>query len=187
MLEHILKLDRQVFVFLNRLGSTTYDPFWLFITKQYSWTPLFIVLLLLLHKKLGTKPTLLLVVLIALLITVSDQTANLFKYTFERLRPCSEPLLKNSIRIVKESATFGFFSAHASTSMAVSVLLFSILKRYYRYLFLLFTWPLVFGYSRIYLSMHYPGDILAGYIMGLFLGLLFYNLYQLLDKKYFSS
>ncbi|HEX8575545.1 MAG TPA: phosphatase PAP2 family protein [Flavobacterium sp.] len=187
MLEHILELDRQVFVFLNGLGSTTYDPFWLFITKQYSWTPLFVVLLFLMYKKLGTRPTLFLIVLIALLITVSDQTANLFKYIFERLRPCSEPLLKDNIRIVKASATFGFFSAHASTSMAVSVLLFSILKQYYRYLFLIFAWPLLFGYSRIYLSMHYPGDILAGYTIGLLLGLLFYKLYQWLDKNYFST
>lgn len=188
MLEKLIQLDRNLFVFLNSLGSEKFDPFWLFITKQLHLTPFFIVILYLVYKKIGSwKHFLIVIVTIALLITVTDQFTNLIKNTVQRLRPCNEPAINSIIRIVKSSSTFSYFSGHAANSMASTVVVFMILKKHYKYAFLLFFFPLIFAYSRIYLGLHYPLDILTGYIVGAILGYSFYKLYQLVLKKYFPE
>ena len=71
--------------------------------------------------------------------------------------------------------------------MASTVVVFMILKKHYKYAFLLFFFPLIFAYSRIYLGLHYPLDILTGYTVGAILGYSFYKLYQLVLKKYFPE
>lgn len=188
MLEKLIQLDRNLFVFLNSLGSEKFDPFWLFITKQLHLTPFFIVILYLVYKKIGSwKHFLIVIVTIALLITVTDQFTNLIKNTVQRLRPCNEPAINSIIRIVKSSSTFSYFSGHAANSMASTVVVFMILKKHYKYAFLLFFFPLIFAYSRIYLGLHYPLDILTGYTVGAILGYSFYKLYQLVLKKYFPE
>lgn len=187
MLEKILSLDTRLFIYLNSLGSETYDGFWLFITKQANWTPFFLLLLYLIYKKLGAKQTLFLLLFVAALVTITDQTTNLFKHTFQRLRPCNNLEIKSFIRIVQSRDSFSFFSGHAANTMAVATFLYLNLKRYFKYLGFLFLWPLIFAYSRIYLGLHYPLDIISGYICGLILGLLMFKGYQILQKKYFPK
>lgn len=178
MLDKIIALDKELFVFLNGLGSSSYDELWLLITKQLYWTPFFLVVFYLLYKKIGWKNFLIAIIFIALLILLCDQTANLFKNTFERLRPCNDLQIKDSIRIVKHSDSFSFFSGHATNSMATTVFVFLILKKHYKYAFLLFLFPLIFAFSRIYLGLHFPSDILTGYLFGASFGFLFYKGYQ---------
>jgi len=97
-----------------------------------------ILVLLYLILKIGTKQTLILLLFVAVLITFTDQVANLIKDGFHRLRPCSEPQLKDIIRIVKSSDTFSFVSGHATNSMAVTTFLFLIFRHQYKYFGLLF-------------------------------------------------
>ena len=185
MLEKILALDTQLFVYLNGLGSETYDGLWLLITKQFNWIPFFVLLLYVLFKKIGLKQSLYLLVFIAVLITLTDQTTNLFKFGFQRLRPCNSPDIKDSIRIVKSSATFSFFSGHAANTMAVATILFLNFRKRIPYLGFLFLWPLIFAYSRIYLGLHYPLDILCGYLCGFTLGFVMYKVYLKVQQRYF--
>lgn len=185
MIEKIVTLDKELFVFLNTLGSPTYDELWLILTNQLYWTPLFLLLLVLSYKKLGVKQTLLLILFVALLVLFTDQITNLFKHTVQRLRPCNNPELKSIIRIVQQRNSFSYFSGHAANSMAVTTLLFLIFRTRYNYFGFLFLWPLLFAYSRIYLGLHFPLDILSGYLFGLMVGFLFYKLYQFVQKKYF--
>lgn len=187
MVDKILSYDTQLFVFLNGLGSETYDGLWLLITKQTNWIPLFLVLLYLILRKIGIKQTLYLLLFVAVLIAFTDQFTNLFKNGFQRLRPCNNPEINDVIRIVKSSKSFSFFSGHAANSMAVTTFLFLILKRYYKYSYLLFLWTLVFAYSRIYLGLHYPLDIFSGYVFGLLSGFMMYTIYQRVQKKYFDN
>ncbi|PWA06514.1 phosphatase PAP2 family protein [Flavobacterium psychrotolerans] len=187
MVEKILSLDRKLFVYLNGLGSESFDGLWLMITKQTSWIPLFIVILYIIFKKIGAKQTLILLLFVALLVTFTDQVANLFKNGFQRLRPCSEPDLKNSIRIVKSSATFSFVSGHATNSMGITTLLYLIFKNHFKYFGFLFLWPLIFAYSRIYLGLHYPLDIIGGYILGWVSGFMMFKIYQAAQIKYFPQ
>jgi len=181
MLDKLIHLDKKLFVFLNGLGSQTYDTLWLAITKQFYWAPLFLLVFYLLHKKLGWRKFGFYILFIAVLILICDQTSNLFKNYFQRIRPCNDDEIKSFIRIVKSSDTFSFFSGHAANSMATTVFSFFVLKRYYKNTYGLFLFPLIFAYSRIYLGLHFPGDIVSGYFFGALFGFIFYKLYQ----KYF--
>jgi undecaprenyl-diphosphatase len=183
-MEKIIYFDKQLLVYLNSLGSTTYDPFWLFITKQSSWTPFFLVLLYFVYKKLGTKQSAILLLFIAVLLTANNEITELFKAHFQRLRPCNDLAIKDIIRNIKPSDTFSFFSGHSSNTMAVFVFLYLIFKKQYRYFGFLILWPFIFAYSRIYLGLHFPTDILAGYTCGLIMGTLWFGLYRFLKTKY---
>jgi len=179
MLEKLIDLDKELLIFLNNLGSPTFDGLWLIITKQLHWIPFFLFVFYLLQKRIGWKNFGYYVLFTAILILICDQTTNLFKYSFERLRPCNDPDVQDLLRIYwKKSSSFSYFSGHAANSMASTVFGFLILRRYYNYTFLLFLFPLIFAYSRIYLGLHYPLDVLSGYVFGGTCGFLAFKLYQ---------
>ena len=178
MLEKIIQLDKELLIFLNGLGSPTFDGLWLMITKPLYWAPIFLLIFYLLQKKLGWKNFGYYIFFTALLVLLCDQTANLFKHSFERLRPCNDEEIKGIIRIVKSSSSFSFFSGHAVNSMATTVFTFMILKKGYKHAYLLFLFPLIFAYSRIYLGLHFPSDILTGYVFGATFGFIGYKLYS---------
>ena len=185
MLEKLLSLDVELFIFLNSLGSVTYDGMWLFITKQSNWIPLFLLLLYVIYKKLGAKQTLYLLLVVALLVTFTDQMTNLFKNGFQRLRPCNNTEINSFIRVVQVRNSFSFFSGHAANSIAVATLIYFTLRSYFKFFSLLFLWPLVFAYSRIYLGLHYPIDIMAGYLFGFVSGFLMFKVYKIAQQRYF--
>jgi len=187
MLEKLLSLDTNLFVYLNGMGSETFDGLWLMITKQTSWIPLFIFLLYLIYKKLGTKQSLYLLLFVSILLVFTDQTSNLFKNGFQRLRPCNNPEINSFIRIVQSRSSFSFFSGHATSSMGVATFLYLIFKRDFNCFWLLFLWPLIFAYSRIYLGLHYPLDIISGYLCGAILGFLMFKCYQIVQKSNFPA
>jgi len=178
MLEKIIDFDKEAIVFLNNLGSETYDGLWLIITKQLNWTPFFLFIFYLLQKKIGWKKFGYYILFTAVLILICDQTVNLFKHGFERLRPVNDTEINGLLRIVKTSKSFSFFSGHATNSMASTVFMVMILRKYYKHAYLLFLFPLIFAYSRIYLGLHFPTDILTGYVFGATMGFVCYKLYE---------
>lgn len=89
-MEQIIEWDKELYLFLNNLGSPSWDPFWMLITYKWTWIPFYAFLLYLIFRKFGAKGTLITAVVIALLITASDQLANVFKHAFERPRPCRQ-------------------------------------------------------------------------------------------------
>ena len=187
MLEKLLSLDTDLLLFLNGLGSPAYDGLWLFITKQSNWIPLFLLLLYVIFKKLGAKQTLYLLLFVALLVTFTDQMTNVFKNGFQRLRPCNNPEINTVLRVVQVRRSFSFFSGHASNSMAVATLLYFTLRSYFKYFGLIFIWPFIFAYSRIYIGLHYPLDILTGYLFGAIFGFLMFKIYRAAQQKYFPK
>ena len=172
MIETLLEYDTELFLFLNNLGSESWDGLWRFITEKYSSIPLYALLLYLIYRSIGWKGTLVIMVAAALMITATDQLANAFKYGVERPRPCRVEELKGLMRFAADGCgRFGFFSAHAASSMAAAVFLGLILKPTFRYLpFLLLLWAVVIAYSRIYLGVHYPLDIVVGMFFGGIIG-----------------
>lgn len=185
MLETLLELDKNLFIFLNGLGSEAYDGFWLFITKQINWIPIFAIIMYLVFKHLGWRHAVLIILVMALLIVLTDQTTNLFKNYFQRLRPVNNTDLDDVIHFVHKRSSFSFISGHASNSMAAAFFLYKVLKPYLKYMGFIFLWPLIFAYSRIYLGLHYPGDILCGYVWGILMALIMLKLYVYLRNRYF--
>ncbi len=185
MLEKILALDTQLFIYLNGLGSETYDELWLIITKQVNWIPFFLLLFYIIYSKLGLKKAGYLLLYVAVLVLITDQVTNLVKYTVQRPRPCNNSDINTIIRVVQSRSSFSFFSGHAANSMAVASFLYLIFKKQFKYFGLVFLWPLIFAYSRIYLGLHYPLDIFSGYVFGFFIGYVMYRCYQFTQIKYF--
>ena len=179
MIETLLQYDEQLFLFLNNLGTPSWDEFWRIVTEKWTSLPLYALLLFLVFKKFGLKATLIVMISAAIMITATDQLANLFKYIlFKRPRPCREQELELLMRFVADGCgRYGYFSAHAASSMAAAVFLGLLLKPFYKALpFLLLLWASVVAYSRIYLGVHYPLDIITGMFFGAWIGLAVYKL-----------
>ena len=133
MIEKLVKLDRELFIFLNGLGSETYDGLWLIITQQVYWIPLFLILLYFVHKKIGTKQTLYILLFVSLIILFTDQITNLVKEHFLRLRPGNNPEINTIIRVVQKRTSYSFFSGHASNTMAVASFLYLIFRKKFKF------------------------------------------------------
>ncbi|CAM1352836.1 phosphatase PAP2 family protein [Tenacibaculum insulae] len=186
MIENIIQKDKELLIYLNNLGSEQWDGFWLVITNQFSWTPLFIFILFLVFKYLGWKKGLFTIFFIAALITFSDQITNVIRGVFERLRPNNDPAIKDLLRTLIRPQSYSFASGHATTSTVITVFMIMLLKKHTSYIKFLVFFPLIFAYSRLYLGVHFPIDILAGFINGLIMGCLASKLYQLLSKRIFD-
>lgn len=186
MIDQIITLDTELFLYLNNLGTPTWDPFWLLITDKWTAIPLYAFLLFLIYKSFGVKGTLITVVLVTLMITCTDQLANLFKHGFERPRPCGQEGVKEATRFIAERCgRFGYFSAHASNSTGLAVFVGLILKRFYpKLIYYLLFWAVIVTYSRIYVGVHYPLDVITGMLFGTLLGALFAYLHKLAFGKF---
>jgi len=171
-------IDIQILVYLNSLGSEFWDPIWITLTNKTTYIPLFAFIVYYIYKRFGLKQTAFIIVFISILILFTDQFTNFIKDSFQRLRPCREGYL--GLREIDiYCGKYGFFSAHASNSIAVSLFVIRIMREKITSIFsiILIIWVFVFSYSRIYLGLHYPTDILCGLIFGAISSTLFYHIY----------
>ena len=189
MIDTLLQYDSDLFLYLNNLGSQTWDHFWLVITNKLTFAPLYAILLYLIYKHIGLKPMFYLILLIALMITFTDQITNVFKQGFMRPRPCRAEDIMDQLRfIAPRCGKYGFFSGHSSNSMAAAVFGGLLLKPYYKNLiFFLLVWSFLVAYSRIYVGVHYPLDIVCGMAFGACSGLLFFAMTKQFILKRFNA
>lgn len=185
MLQQILSLDEKIFLALNGWGGTFWDGFWMFFSEKWIGFPLVLFFLYGALKHIGFKRTGISILFIGVLILCSDQLANVFKIGFARPRPCFEPVLDGLVRLVKPrcGGAYGFFSAHAANSMSVALFMGLLLKaRWKWFLNLALVFALCIGYSRIYIGVHYPLDVLFGFLVGTFFAIIGFQLFKRLPN-----
>lgn len=186
MFETLIQKDRAILIYLNNLGTEQWDPFWLFITNQLNWAPLFLLIIYLIFKHFGLKKGGFIFVFMILMVAFSDQFTNIIRGTFERLRPNNDLRISQLLRTLIEPQSYSFTSGHATTSMTFSVFVWMLFKEKHSYIKFIFIFPLIFAYSRLYLGVHYPIDILTGATIGTVIGCTFYKLHLLLGRKFFA-
>lgn len=174
MIEFLAAQDRLLFIKLNAFHHPQLNSAMVILSGQLIWIPMIVFFCWQALRQIGKKQTGLFLLFLALALIASDVTASyLIKNIVNRLRPCREEELKALINLFgqKCGGKFGFVSSHAANSMALISFSISSLKLG-RWSWLLWLLPLVVSYSRIYLGVHYPGDIIGGMIVGLWWGLI---------------
>jgi undecaprenyl-diphosphatase len=181
VIEDLNELDRSLFLTLNSFHSTNLNFLMKVLSGQLIWFPLIGYFFYYSFKHTGKKQTLFFALFLALALIASDVTSSyILKNIVNRLRPCRELDLKPLIYSFgqKCGGKFGFVSSHAAN--AVLLVFYSIrsLKFQKNWIYALWLIPILVGYSRIYLGVHYPGDILGGTVVGLFWGFCFSSLFK---------
>ena len=189
VLQQLIEWDKSVFLTLNNVHTPFWDIFMWIYTDKLTWIPLILSLLFVLFRK-NWKEALLVCVAIALTITLCDQFAStLCKPYFARFRPAQDPDFSPFVQIVNgyRGGRYGFISSHAANSFGAVVLL-SLIFRNRLFTITAIFWSIINCYSRIYLGVHYPGDILCGTIAGIIIAYIIYMMWKksrnlLLKKK----
>ena len=185
MLQDIIQIDQNLLIYLNNLGSTKWDSLWLFITNQFFWSPLFILIFYLTIKSYGWKTGGFLILSMIVLVAFSDQFTNFIKNTVQRSRPNNNEEIKHLLRVLINPQSYSFMSGHATTSTFFSVYVLLLLKDNYKYIYLILFFPLVFSYSRLYLGVHFPVDIFVGILIGVTFANLYFIFFRKVTKKLF--
>lgn len=185
MLEYLNDIDADALLAINGLNDAFQDVFWWMVSAKWSSALLLLAILwILLHQ--NRRHALLAVVMIALAVLLADQVSSgLIKHLVERLRPAHDPSLENAVHVINgyRGGMYGFVSSHAANFFAVGTLLTLVLRQ--RLVAVsLFTWALLQCYSRMYLGVHYPGDILGGLLVGLLVGWLVWQLMRWIQRRW---
>lgn len=175
MIDTLASLDEQILLLINGHHTAFLDELMTLVTGKFIWIPLYLFLIDMLYKKFGAKYTLLTLIAVGLAIFMADQIcASFIRPYVGRMRPTNpDNPIYPLITIVEGYARggYGWPSCHAANTFALATLL-SIVFRSKAFTGCIFFWAVLVSYSRIYLGVHYPGDIICGALIGSFLGYL---------------
>ena len=183
-IQRLIGFDQELLLKLNGSDSLFWDGFMWISTNMFTWIPLAIVLLYVILKNNKIKEALVIIALLGVVIALADQiSSGICKPFFARFRPTQDPELMYQIDIVNgyRGGIYGFISSHAANTFAVAVFLSLILKSG-SLAIILFIWATLNAISRIYLGVHYPGDIFFGTLVGVGAGILIYMIYKKLQQ-----
>lgn len=176
-------IDTDLFLSLNGRHSAFFDSFFTYFTAKETWYPFYILLMLvILHKYKMKGIWVLLFVIIT--IVLSDQLSVFIKELVERLRPSHEPGISQKINLpTGKGGKYGFVSSHAANSFALAVFI-GLVAQSKRFWGVALLWALLTAYSRIYVGVHYPFDVLAGGLLGAGIAWGMFSLLKLFDDHF---
>lgn len=185
-LQALIEIDQQLLLLLNGSDSLFLDGMMITLTSSITWIPLYLTLVYLIIKNNETMSQIFLILgFVALCLLLSAGVADAtVKPLVERLRPCNDPILKYQIDIVDtyRPRTYSFFSGHSSNTLSLALFL-SLLVRSKLFTFFMIAWSLINAYTRLYLGVHYPTDIIVGFTWGAIVGYTTYFLYRKANRK----
>jgi len=185
MIDYLVDVDKTALLAVNGMYSVFQDAFWWMVSAKWSSLLLVLALLWILMRQ-NRRHALLVLLMVAVAVLVADQVSSgLIKHLVERLRPTHDPSLENAVHVINgyRGGMYGFVSSHAANFFAIATLVTLIMRRGL-VAAALYGWGLVQCYSRIYLGVHYPGDILGGMIVGLLAGWLVWCLMRWMQRRW---
>jgi undecaprenyl-diphosphatase len=176
-METLLQLDKELFVWFNSSHSAFWDAMMMFFTRIEFWIPFYILVAYQIFKHKGKEAWWWLIGLSLLILFGNLISTYLFKNILQRLRPSHEPDLSGIVNLVNAYAgdKFGFVSSHATVVFAFAIYTSKLFKNNIYTLFITI-WSLLIVYTRLYLGLHYPGDIIGGMALGLGVGYFFHRI-----------
>ena len=174
-------MDEKLLLLLNRWHTPFFDQLMWMVSDKWVWVPLYVLLAGLIVRRYSWKGGLLCLLMIALAVAATDQTcASLLRPLVGRLRPSNpDNPISTAIHLVNgyRGGRFGFPSCHAANSFTLAVFVSCCFRRR-RVTLSMLAWAMVVAYSRIYLGVHYPGDVATGMVAGCLYGAVFYGIYR---------
>lgn len=186
MIDYLIQTDTDVFLWLNSMHNLFWDIVMKMASGKIIWGALYLALVYALWRAYGWRVAIVTLISAALCVLVADQiTASLMRPYFARLRPANlENPISPLVHIVDgyRAGRYGFPSSHASNTFAIATFLSLVFHRK-RFTLFIFLWALLNCYSRIYLGVHYTGDILVGLIIGSLIGGIIFVLFRATARK----
>lgn len=187
IIEQLKWVDTQVFLFFNGLHNTYWDYFMTMYSDRFIWIPFYLSFIYVMIRNFHTKVILACLAVISAIIFISDQTtSSVLKPMVERMRPSNlENPISPMVHVVfnYRGGRFGFPSSHASNAWSMAFFAMYLVRRNKLTAFL-FGWAFLMSYSRIYLGVHYPGDLLVGTLIGFITATLCYHVFKYFAKEY---
>jgi undecaprenyl-diphosphatase len=185
MIDQLSSLDKRLFLFLNSLHTPVLDSTMLLLSKTMVWAPLYLVLLIVIFRAYRLRSWIVLLTIAIIILTTDQVTSSFMKPFFARPRPSHEPSLEGLVHLVDgyQGGMFGFVSSHAANTFGIATFLTLLFRNYIPWMALLFLWSGLVSYTRIYLGVHYPGDILAGATVGVIVGWIGFALLKMILAK----
>jgi len=188
MIDFLINLDHQLFFFLNGLHTDWLDTFMYWFTNKHIWIPFYLVLIVWIIKTFKMKSVIYILGILAAVGLADFIISGVMKPFFERYRPSRDPEFEGMVHIVRghTGGRYGFASSHAGTAFALATFVYLLFREKFKWIILVFVWASIMAYTRVYLGVHFPGDILVGGIIGAVLGYGFYKLAHWICANYFS-
>ena len=179
-------IDARLLLIVNGAHSPFFDSVMWGISGRWIWVPFYAVLAYLLFRRMSWKRASICLVTIGLIILAADQTcATLIRPEIGRLRPANlNNPLSSFVHVVNgyRGGRYGFPSCHAANTFALAVFM-SLVIRHKWFTVMMFSWAFIVSYSRMYLGVHYFGDLFCGATIGSLFAVLFYYLQNYLFKR----